>query len=536
MKINRSKSDKAWATLLFLALIFFLYCSISTINFGNHWDEMRIINSVRDSVETGILLPRWYNYPSFSYLVGLLASLPYLIFKNLDKLSNLIYSTTDIKLLMMALGKESAYLILENNFKLVLRVIFITLSSLTAIFTFLSLREMKLSVPSRVIGSLVILSSFQFFYHSRWIAPDVLLVSASAMLILSCINSQNKKNLLSLRISAVCAGLCIAIKYQAGILLILPLCTGSNVPFKTKLVNTIFFSTATFVVITPGAVIEPIHFIINIIYEIRHYSVDGHGVNTIQKGGEHLLRILDFIFIRLFSKNIIISILLSLFCVSGFILSLINIKYKIYRKIICIFPIVYIFYFSSQSVMNIRNYLVILPFFALYVAIFFDYLSISIKSFFIKLIISLFFILIFSINLYSIYNVLNSFNYVETNLWKKEVEKYVLINKLKPYITPKVKDLLGIGSGNDSIVSHSLTEADSVIYLLGEYPEMGHWAGYKKEPYLGNLANYRGIYKVIAGPDDVDLDYYPTWDGLDRIVVVTNPYMSLLTSKKREHD
>ena len=95
---------------------------------------------------------------------------------------------------------------------------------------------------------------------------------------------------------------------------------------------------------------------------------------------------------------------------------------------------------------------------------------------------------------------------------------------------------MGIGSGNDSIVSHSLTEADSVIYLLGEYPEMGHWAGYKKEPYLGNLANYRGIYKVIAGPDDVDLDYYPTWDGLDRIVVVTNPYMSLLTSKKREHD
>ena len=57
--------------------------------------------------------------------------------------------------------------------------------------------------------------------------------------------------------------------------------------------------------------------------------------------------------------------------------------------------------------------------------------------------------------------------------------------------------------------------ADAYIYVLGEHH--------------AKIANRPNTCRVVAGPDDVKLDYYSTWLGLERIVVVDGPVASLLT-------
>jgi hypothetical protein len=65
------------------------------------------------------------------------------------------------------------------------------------------------------------------------------------------------------------------------------------------------------------------------------------------------------------------------------------------------------------------------------------------------------------------------------------------------------------------VTVYSPERSDAYIYVLGEHH--------------ARMANRRNTYRVVAGPDDVDLDYYPTWLGLERIVVVDRPVASLLT-------
>src|SRR5262249_57557199 len=57
--------------------------------------------------------------------------------------------------------------------------------------------------------------------------------------------------------------------------------------------------------------------------------------------------------------------------------------------------------------------------------------------------------------------------------------------------------------------------SDAYIYVLGEHH--------------ARIANRRNAYRVVAGPNDVDLDYYPTWLGLERVVVVDGMVAGLLT-------
>ena len=62
---------------------------------------------------------------------------------------------------------------------------------------------------------------------------------------------------------------------------------------------------------------------------------------------------------------------------------------------------------------------------------------------------------------------------------------------------------------------YPLERSDDYIYVFGEHH--------------APIANRRNTYWVVAGPDDVDIDYYSTWLGLERIVVVDGPVASLLT-------
>ena len=60
--------------LFAILFIFFIWTGLTGIDFGRHWDEGRLFDSVEQSRKTGLFVPRWYNNPSLVYDICLLTA------------------------------------------------------------------------------------------------------------------------------------------------------------------------------------------------------------------------------------------------------------------------------------------------------------------------------------------------------------------------------------------------------------------------------------------------------------------------------
>lgn len=62
---------------LLLPLVILIATGVRGIDFGVHWDERGFqVGPVKRMVQTGIMLPGYYGYPSLVYLVNTAATLP----------------------------------------------------------------------------------------------------------------------------------------------------------------------------------------------------------------------------------------------------------------------------------------------------------------------------------------------------------------------------------------------------------------------------------------------------------------------------
>src|SRR5262249_36707021 len=101
--------------------------------------------------------------------------------------------------------------------------------------------------------------------------------------------------------------------------------------------------------------------------------------------------------------------------------------------------------------------------------------------------------------------------------WRKSIADYIAEHPGKRFaVSPRIAALLlERPEGRPPVTVFPPEHADTYIYVLGEHH--------------ARLANRRNAYRVVAGPNDVDLDYYPTWLGLERVVVVDGMVAGLLT-------
>jgi len=62
--------------LMLLPWLLLLVTSFRGLDFGRHWDERVHLMALRRTVDTGIPLSRFYNYPGVPYLVCVATFLP----------------------------------------------------------------------------------------------------------------------------------------------------------------------------------------------------------------------------------------------------------------------------------------------------------------------------------------------------------------------------------------------------------------------------------------------------------------------------
>jgi hypothetical protein len=288
-RVNNATEGALALVVIFAFAAVFLWCAISAVRFGMHWDEWKIIQGVQATITSGVVLPAGYNWPSLTYLIALITSLA-----NLPAV----------------LGEDSvavaraqlAEIVGAPPFTHQLRAVFVVLTAWTGLFVVLAARAVGTSWLAASISGAVVLSSFQIFYHSRWIAPDTLVMLAGAMTLAAALWAARDQRLPPLLLAAAAAGLATAAKYPGGCLLLLPLAAvvpGPAAPTRVAGVLAVF--AAAYLFVTPGTVVDWERFSRDLLFEIHHYRVLGHGGYTVEAGWPHFAGILDFLAFRLAS-------------------------------------------------------------------------------------------------------------------------------------------------------------------------------------------------------------------------------------------
>ena len=513
--------------VIMLSIIVFII-TIQGIDYGKHWDEHKLLNSIVNVTKTGIILPGWYNYPSFSFLLTLLSSSTFILFELLNDIVNIEFDRE----FFISLSEKIQVLIEKKNSELInhIRIYFCFFTFLSAPILFLACKLIMKPICA-ILASVLLLYSFQFVSHSIWIAPDALQVTWISLIIymmLLYIKSFDFKYLLLMTI--FCAAM-TSTKYPAGIFLITPiyLLNYKHFLIKKSLLILIIF-TISFILISPGILLDPLRFVGDLKFEILHYSKMGHSVYTVKSGIPHFFQLISYITGSLFSPYFLVSIMTSILVFIGIITSL-----KANRTFLCLIlpSLFYLIYFSNQTVMVVRNILILLPifiFFALYAINKLIYknkinkiiiLLISIPSF-------LFSILFFNESFISL-NKKHNYGYDAYNYIIKSEKKIIISKKVKNLLIQKefAKEHNFI-----KVLNSNKINDHKIIYFLSDQNFQGQ-SFFKSNIWREHqFANIRGGYKIVSGPKDINLDFYPSWQGRDRIMTIniklTKPFFKYI--------
>lgn len=512
-------SAKSIAGALLLGVIaLFITTGLIGVNFGEHWDEYIQYNIVQCSLNSGIFLPcaetpdlvadygkAYYNYPSFIYLISLIAySLGYGI-KHV-----ILHSPTDLSL---------------DNFRMVARPLFLVISGLSGLWLYLSLVDRNRWIA--VVAASIQLLSWEFAYHSRWIAPDAIMAQFFALWLMALAKAQdadrNRSRLNWITLAIISAALAAATKYTAVLLLPITILfaylTESQAlrlakPFFKYIAKLLALFFGIFIVITPGATLQPLEFIGDLTYELHHYA-SGHnkhyGVAVYDVTGGFWTfagRLWEYLGLAITSYLPILS--LALILTAGLGLAYL---FKTDRKSLAITIVVtfsvYFFLFSGRTVVfMVRNYLMFLPLLAFLIANGIESLyRYSAAS---RWVAVLLVCVALSLNAANLVNSALSINpgYSEEKLTHLLVEhirshpnqRFSLSKSLYSAIQKEhLSNVVGANSADVFVYRHADLRQDETVRLT-DYPSTHH-----------------NTFKWL-GPREVNYNYYVSWCGKDRIL------------------
>jgi hypothetical protein len=505
--------------VIFLSIWFFtLYTGAIGLDIS-HWDENKLFRSLRDSIPQGKVTPGWYNYPSMMYDLTVLSASP-------EILSTYLSDRSTFREVMEKRfwGREA-----QEVFRPRARMLFLGMTSLALLWTYLLVFIWTKQWLQALLSTAVLASSWEFAYHARWIAPDAILMQFGVLvlfLVFLAIDSSDRGKFIWLSAAAIAAGLACATKYFGGIFLV-PVFIGgykvlrhtgaswSRVIAWSFLILVVF--TLTFLLITPGALIEPERMIQDVRYEIGHYRTGDMGY-TVRAGWEHLSLLIVYLFGVFFSRYFWISLLFSGFFLTG-LFSLLKENWRSTETWVFLsVPLLFIPYMSLQKVMMVRNDLLLFPFLAILAA---RGVTIIWKSRFIQT--SSFARAVVVIGLISALSMNYSWlNYAAESIpasaatdRPRELRNYLLANQETTfYLSAEASGLVDSNEFPNVVGDPSL--ADKLVFVFREvnFP----------------LANRPDIYDPVFGPYEVNFDYYPSWNEDGRIVVM--PMEAALTQSQ----
>ena len=479
-----------------MPLLIFWLTGVAGLDYGYHWDEPKLLESVRTSVYEGVYLPTFYNYPSMTHQLGVLSALPEIL-NNVDRnhLNEPVFH-----------GHIAAYQLDQHHVTLRTRLVFLTVTSLTIIWVYWTMMVWRGSVGLAMLSSSVIAFSWEVAYHARWIAPDAILMQFGALWILCLIQAYRypeKKGWLWGCV--IVAGLATGTKYPAGLLL-LPsfVLIYDRTRSRANLAKALILFAITYLMTTPGTLLEPFKFWHEVEFEMWHYSF-GHSKHTVSAGIEHLLKNIEYLATVQLSHFTVIAVLFFGLGMMGVV-----VMWRESRRlalILLLFPVLYLIFMSLQRAMLIRNLLILAPFMAVGVGVGVGRVWDVFKLRRLRVGIMVTLSMMLSIN--AIWLIYTAETIADRQMDRHLHDLRTFVSQFPDrtyYATMRVIDSL-----KDEIpqnITGDLSVADEVLVYLSEIQEV--------EPMPANIPR---LFLWQFGSWEANIEYY-TWHGDDKIVLL----------------
>jgi hypothetical protein len=529
-----SQRQVAW--LLFL-LIFVAasYGVLIGIDFGTHWDEHFQYDALVKSAESGVLLPHRYNYPSVLYWLSL-ASVYDRVFEMLLTLRNHFSECcwyrpgVGLPIYSEPLPKLEVF-----SFKFFLmraRTLVAIVCALGGLWLFLSLIKSRIvsNRSSAAVAAGCYLASWEFGYHARWLAPDMIMGQFVALFLLFLVKAEDSKNPQAwLNAAGLAVGLAAGTKYlTAALLIALWVYTLMRFGREWRVSLVAAFQQATiasitFLLTTPGLLIEPVQFILDFRDVVRHYSVGhviDHGARPWDIHGfwTYLGRLWEYLALALFSPCAMISAVFTALAAIG-LAALWNRSIRLFAAISFIL-IFYSLAFSRQVVFIVRNFLFLLPVLCILCAIGFDATLRWISSFSwgrlrapAEATVTAGVLLALAWNTYQQILLGLSIEYAKTTPLIQQLEKYLTLHPQTP-VALSSRLWKELRDTKIPVPSNIVDYNQASLYLF-KYSEIDD----QNIKLLDWPATKRNTFDWI-GPREVNLNYYSRWLGPDRIVIL----------------
>lgn len=340
---------KQWGwpqTAMAVLWIYFLAVGLKGIHYEKHWDENKLLLSASFAAKDKRLYPGWYNYPS----------LPFDITLAICHGMGLKFQLTEDKKVPS-----------QIDFALNARTAFVILSSFIVLAVGRIGSTLGRSPWVGVIAAGFVATQWQIGYHARYVAPDMLMAMLALWAIALLLIYAQKGKWRTLIFASLLAGLALGSKYPAG-LLILPLIYAIWVQHRQlkqpwwkigiPLGLAMVLWAGIFLLSSPGIIQQYVKFKMDLAFEMNHYA-SGHRGHNVVPWTEHPARIFQYFAYTGFAESFWLSAALLGFAVTGVIFLFRQQKQA--AVILLLFPLVYFVYFSSQKVMIVRNYMVLIP-------------------------------------------------------------------------------------------------------------------------------------------------------------------------------
>jgi hypothetical protein len=509
--VYRIRGKKLYEWLSKILPILLLFAIVVTtglrgVDFGYHWDEDAAqLHPLRGSILSGTLLPNYYIYPSVNNWLNLLVLVP-------SAVKNLLTNSQT--------GLDIAHLIKVINsqtFLLRLRSLRIIISALSIVWVYITIFFWKKNWLQAILAASILGFSFEIAYHSRWVATDVIMMQFGALSLLGIVLAFHQPERRGwINLAAVAAGLACGTKYPGGIFL-LPVAfmayqiqgreTRKRRILSVVGVVAIFF--ITYLISTPGTVLQPARFWQDVTRAVNIYGEKGHFRYTVTPGFNHLMKIFTYLGLALLSKYVPIALYFSLFSLVG--------AYAIWKEskklgfVLVLLPLLYILYFSFQRVMIVRNLLVLTPFIAI--------LSMNGIAYIWKRLTNRYFqagliaitIAALVVNAAWLFYAAETIRYRGTDRYVHELVDFIEDHPDTTFLVSE-RVRIGIEATNGEQLNNITTEMKEEVDVIAFYAYEVHytiWPG-----------NVRDLTITTFGPQEVNFNYYPTWEGNDRIILM----------------
>lgn len=342
------KFNLALGTICLLGLVLRLW----GINFGLPYtyapDEPTYLLLTLRILQSGDLNPHWWYYPSLMFYLNAVALL---LFFLAGRLMGAFVTPADLahpEIVTMGVGK----LDLPSEF-LVSRGLVVLISVAAIILVYQIGRQLNPSKGVAVVAALLLAVSPTVVDHSHRFGPDLFALFFSLAAFLFSIRIVDEPKLRYYAAAGIAAGLAIASKYNAGLILV-PLVVAHFLRFgaigwrRKELFIGLIAIGLTFVIAVPFSVLDLKNFWEGVQWQAFSYSIEGHAGqegNALQWYSSYLL--------GMEGAMVVFAIICSAYC-------LITRSKK--SLVLLSFPVVYFLFVSLLLVRNARTIMLIIPF------------------------------------------------------------------------------------------------------------------------------------------------------------------------------